>query len=77
MLKEFQPVLKNRYFLCLWSSQVLSLLTIHIMNFVLLTRFFERTGSTLATSFLWIAYALTAAHFPFARIRWRQYADKF
>jgi MFS family permease len=60
MLKEFQPVLKNRHFLYLWSSQVLSLLTIHIMNFVLLTRLFERTGSTVATSLLWIAYALPA-----------------
>jgi MFS family permease len=67
MLKEFQPVLKNRHFLYLWSSQVLSLLTIHIMNFVLLTRLFERTGSSLATAFLWIAYALPAVLIgPFA-----------
>jgi MFS family permease len=67
VLKEFQPVLKNRHFLSLWSSQVLSLLTIHIMNFVLLTRLYERTGSSLATAFLWIAYALPAVLIgPFA-----------
>ena len=60
MLKEFKPVFKNLNFIHLWSSQVLSLVTINIMNFVLLTRLFEKTGSSLATSLLWIAYALPA-----------------
>jgi MFS family permease len=37
------------------------------MNFVLLTRLFEITGSTLSTSFLWMAYALPAVILgPFA-----------
>ena len=63
MLNQFGPVIKNRNFLLLWSSQVLSLLTINIMNFVLLTRLFEKTGSSLATAFLWMAYALPAILF--------------
>jgi MFS family permease len=60
ILKDFKPVVKNSNFVHLWSSQVLSLVTINIMNFVLLTRLFEKTGSSLATSLLWIAYALPA-----------------
>jgi MFS family permease len=63
MLSQFRPVIENRNFRLLWSSQVLSLLTIHIMNFVLLTRLFERTGSSLATALLWISYALPAILF--------------
>jgi len=60
-------VLRNRKFLLLWSSQSLSQFSIHTMNFVLLTRLFEITGSTLSTSFLWMAYALPAVILgPFA-----------
>lgn len=44
----------------LWVSQILSQLTVNMMNFLLLTRLFSVTGSTIATSFLWVAYALPA-----------------
>lgn len=37
-----------------------SQITINIMNFVLLTRLFEVTGSAISTSLLWVAYALPA-----------------
>lgn len=40
------------------TSQVLSQLTIQLMNFLILTFLFEKTSSSIATSFLWIAYAL-------------------
>ncbi len=52
--------LKNSKFVYLWTSQVLSQLAINIMNFLLLIRLYERTGSSIATSFLWVAYALPA-----------------
>ncbi len=41
----------------------MSQLTINIMNFLLLTRLFTVTGSTIATSLLWVAYALPAIFF--------------
>jgi len=60
-MNEFKPILKNNNFLYIWTSQILSQLTINIMNFVLLIRLFENTGSTIATSLLWVAYSLPAA----------------
>jgi MFS family permease len=36
----------------------MSVVTINIINFVLITRIFEKTGSTLTISFLWIFYFL-------------------
>jgi MFS family permease len=60
MLKEFEPVFKNKNFLHIWISQIFSQLTINIMNFVFLIRLFEVTGSAISTSLLWVAYALPA-----------------
>lgn len=59
-MEDFRALLKNSKFLYLWISQILSQLTIHIMNFILLIRIFNQTGSTIATSLLWISYALPA-----------------
>lgn len=59
-MNDFKPLLKNTKFLYLWSSQILSQVTINIMNFLLLIRLFEETGSSIATSLLWVAYALPA-----------------
>lgn len=60
MLSEFSSVYKNKNFVYLWSSQILSQVTINIMNFLLLVRLFEKTESTIATSLLWVAYAIPA-----------------
>lgn len=60
MIKDFRPVLRNSNFLYLWGSQLLSQLTINIMNFLLLLKLFETTKSSVATSMLWVAYALPA-----------------
>jgi len=60
MARDYITLLKNRKFIFLWSSQILSQITINIMNFLLLLNLFRNTGSTIATSFLWIAYALPA-----------------
>ncbi|KKU09399.1 MAG: hypothetical protein UX13_C0041G0010 [Candidatus Woesebacteria bacterium GW2011_GWB1_45_5] len=63
MITEFKPILKNSRFLYLWTSQILSQITVHIMNFLLLARLFTVTGSSIATSLLWVAYALSAVFF--------------
>ena len=60
MLKEFKPVLKNKNFIYLWLSQILSQITISIINFLMVVRIYSETGSTIATSLLWIFYALPA-----------------
>jgi MFS family permease len=63
MISEFKSILKNSKFLYLWTSQILSQVTVNIMNFLLLARLFTITGSSIATSLLWIAYALPAIFF--------------
>ncbi|MBI3443221.1 MFS transporter [Candidatus Woesebacteria bacterium] len=69
MLKEFKPILTNRSFLYLWTSQIFSQITINILNFMLLIRIFTETGSTIAVSLFWVAYALAAILVgPFAAV---------
>jgi len=60
MLVDYKSLIKNRNFLYLWFSQILSQLAIHILNFTLLIRIYSETNSTIATSFLWVVYALPA-----------------
>ena len=60
MINEFKPVINNRNFRFLWVSQILSQLSINIMNFVFLIKLFEVTGSAISTSLLWVAYSLPA-----------------
>jgi DHA3 family macrolide efflux protein-like MFS transporter len=59
-MKEYKAVLKDTEFLYLWNSQLLSQVSINILNFILLLKLFEHTGSTIATSMLWVAYSLPA-----------------
>ena len=59
-MAEFGSLFKNRKFLYLWSSQILSQLTINIMNFLVLVHIYERTNSTIAASFIWVAYGIPA-----------------
>lgn len=60
MIDEFKGVLANSKFVKLWLSQILSQVTVNMMNFLLLTKLFSVTGSSIATSLLWVAYALPA-----------------
>lgn len=60
MLGDYRTVLQNKNFLRIWISQIFSQLTINIMNFVFLIRLFEVTKSAISTSFLWVAYAMSA-----------------
>ena len=59
-MKEFKKLLKNYKFVALLISQVLSQFTFNILSFLILIKLFQETGSTIATSFIWIAYALPA-----------------
>ncbi|MBI3397244.1 MFS transporter [Candidatus Woesebacteria bacterium] len=63
MFKEFKPLFKESKFGYLWTSQLLSQLTVNMMNFLLLFRLFAITGSSIATSLLWVFYALPAIFF--------------
>lgn len=60
MISDFTNIIKNRYFVFLWISQMLSQITIQSMNFLLLTLLFAKTRSSIATSLLWVAYTLPA-----------------
>lgn len=62
-MKEFKLIILKKNFTYLWVSQILSQLTINIMNFLLLARLFSVTGSTIATSLLWVSYALPSIFF--------------
>lgn len=53
-------ILKNPNFISLWTSQILSQLTVNVLSFVILIRLYEITNSQIATSLLWVAYALPA-----------------
>ena len=76
MPPEIRNLLKNRKFVYLWTSQILSQLAIQVMNFLVIIRLFERTGSTIATSLIWVAYALPAILVgPFAAA-WVDFLDR-
>jgi len=57
MIKD---LFKNKSFLYLWTSQIMSQLTINIMNFLIIVRVYEYTHSPIASSFIWVAIALPA-----------------
>lgn len=49
-------LLNNRNFLCLWGSQVLSQVSAYLLNFILMVRIYEATGSTTALSLFLLVY---------------------
>jgi len=51
---------RNKNFSLVWSSQILSCVTVNIVNFMMMTKIYERTGSSLAVSFLWVFYYIPA-----------------
>lgn len=62
-MNDIKQTVKNYKFVSLWISQILSQLTINILSFVILIHLFEQTGSTIASSLLWVAYAVPAIVF--------------
>lgn len=73
---DFEKVLKNYRFLALWISQILSQLTVNILSFVILIHLFEQTGSTIASSLLWVAYAVPAIIFGPIAAAWVDLVEK-
>lgn len=68
-MNEVITLLKNRNFVHLWVSQVISQIVVNTLSFLMLIYLFERTGSTIATSLVWVAYALPAIIFgPIAAV---------
>jgi MFS family permease len=66
---NFRKLIKNKNFLLLWTSATVSQITINMVSFMIITQIFEKTNSTIATSFVWAGYALAAAVFgPFGAV---------
>lgn len=59
-MSDYKKLLKNKKFVYLWLSQIFSNVTINILNFTFLFRIYQHTGSTIATSMLWVSYAMPA-----------------
>ena len=53
----------GKNFHLLWISQILSQVTVNMMNFLLLAKLFNETGSSIATSLLWVSFALPTIFF--------------
>ena len=65
--RPFKQLLSQKNFLFLWISQLLSQLTINLVNFSILTHIYNTTKSSVAVSLLWLAYSLPAFLFgPFS-----------
>lgn len=60
MIKDCQKLTENKGFVYLWTSQIFSQITAQTMLFILLFRLYDLTGSSLATSLLWVSYSLPA-----------------
>jgi len=60
MRNNFIAILKTKNFIKIWSSQILSQLTVNLLNFVLIIKIFENTNSTVAVSLFWFFWALPA-----------------
>lgn len=67
MAKSWKRLFLNKNFIYIWLSQILSQITLYILNFVFLFTLFEKTQSTIATSLIWISFAIPAVIIgPFA-----------
>ena len=68
-MKEVKELLKNRNFIHLWLSQIVSQVVVNTLSFLVLTNLFEYTHSPIATSLVWVSYALPAILVgPFASV---------
>lgn len=56
----FLQALKIKNFQKLWGSQLLSQITLSLVNFVIILRIYEETHSTIAVSLVWLFYAIPA-----------------
>jgi len=55
---RYLPVLKNRDFIKLWISHILSQISTYTLLFIVISRTFDLTTSTIATGMVWISFTL-------------------
>ncbi len=55
---SLNSLFKNRQFLLLWASQLLSQLTINLVTYSILSHIYATTKSSIAVSFLWLAFSV-------------------
>jgi len=66
-MEDWKKIFSNRSFFYLFVSQNLSQVTLQLLNFLFILKIYSETGSSLATSIVWIFYALPSLIFgPFA-----------
>jgi MFS family permease len=66
---SFITILKNREFLKIWLAQLISVVTANMLNFIIIGKIFESTGSAVAIGFLWAFYVFpTALLGPFSGV---------
>ncbi len=66
-MKRWTNLFSNKNFIYLLVSQSLSQVTIQLLNFLFVLKVYNETGSPIATSIVWIFYALPSLIFgPFA-----------
>lgn len=53
-------VIKIRNFQKIWGTQLLSQITLNMLNFILIIKIFEKTHSTMSISLVWVFYAIPA-----------------
>lgn len=56
----FLELFQNHNFLYIWGSQLLSQVTIFLVNFMIILRIFGVTHSSVAVSLVWVFYAMPA-----------------
>jgi MFS family permease len=56
----FLETLRNKNFLKIWGSQLLSQITVNLLNFILILEIFQQTESTVAVSLFWFFWSIPA-----------------
>lgn len=76
MRTAFVTVAKNKGFLKIWGAQLISLVCAYMLNFILMGRIYQATGSTIAVGLFWGFFILPSATLgPFVGV-FLDYLDK-
>jgi DHA3 family macrolide efflux protein-like MFS transporter len=59
-MRTFKPLFRNKKFVRLWISQFVSQIAVNTLNFLVILIIFKETGSTIATSLVWLAFIVPA-----------------
>jgi MFS family permease len=60
MIKQIKALTQSKKFLNLWESQFFSQVAVQTLNFLIIVRVFEITGSSIASSFVWLIFITPA-----------------